>query len=119
MATTTAPGTSLDQMNLISPAIEQQILTVPEVAKVGRRIGRAERGEIADELRDQRHVLVYSAGGMIALGLSLEILQPYGLLIEPMETGLATVQEDLCQSRLVRRHGVSIGDCHQIAPRLP
>ncbi|MGV3531145.1 MAG: efflux RND transporter permease subunit, partial [Chthoniobacteraceae bacterium] len=45
VSTTAAPGTSLDQMNAISPAIEQQILLVPEVSKVGRRIGRAERGD--------------------------------------------------------------------------
>ncbi len=45
VATTSAPGTSLEQMNLVSPTIEQQILAVPEVAKVGRRIGRAERGD--------------------------------------------------------------------------
>jgi CzcA family heavy metal efflux pump len=45
VSTTAAPGTSLDQMNLISPAIERQILLVPEVSKVGRRIGRAERGD--------------------------------------------------------------------------
>ena len=32
-------------MNKISDVIEQQILTVPEVRKVGRRLGRAERGD--------------------------------------------------------------------------
>ena len=45
VAATTAPGTSLDEMNRISDVIEQQILTVPEVRKVGRRLGRAERGD--------------------------------------------------------------------------
>ncbi len=45
VASTAAPGTSLAQMNQISEAIEQQILQVPEVYKVGRRIGRAERGD--------------------------------------------------------------------------
>lgn len=45
IAATTAPGTSLDEMNKISDVIEQQILTVPEVRKVGRRLGRAERGD--------------------------------------------------------------------------
>jgi CzcA family heavy metal efflux pump len=45
VAATTAPGTSLDEMNKISDVIEQQILSVPEVRKVGRRLGRAERGD--------------------------------------------------------------------------
>ena len=45
IAATSAPGTSLEQMNQISDVIEEQILAVPEVAKVGRRLGRAERGD--------------------------------------------------------------------------
>lgn len=45
VATTAAPGTSLEEMNKISDVIEQQILSVPEVRKVGRRLGRAERGD--------------------------------------------------------------------------
>jgi len=45
VAVTSAPGTSLEQMNQISDVVEQQILSVPEVRKVGRRLGRAERGD--------------------------------------------------------------------------
>lgn len=45
VAVTSAPGTSLEEMNKISDMIEQQILAVPEVRKVGRRLGRAERGD--------------------------------------------------------------------------
>jgi CzcA family heavy metal efflux pump len=45
VAATTAPGTSLEEMNRISDVIEQQILSIPEVHKVGRRLGRAERGD--------------------------------------------------------------------------
>ncbi len=45
VAVTSAPGTSLEEMNKISDVIEQQILAVPEVVKVGRRLGRAERGD--------------------------------------------------------------------------
>jgi len=45
VAVTSAPGTSLEEMNKISDIIEQQILSVPEVRKVGRRLGRAERGD--------------------------------------------------------------------------
>lgn len=45
IACTSAPGTSLEEMNKISDIIEQQILSVPEVRKVGRRLGRAERGD--------------------------------------------------------------------------
>ena len=45
IAVTSAPGTSLTEMNHISDAIETQILTVPEVRQVGRRLGRAERGD--------------------------------------------------------------------------
>jgi CzcA family heavy metal efflux pump len=45
IAVTSAPGTSLGEMTRISEVIEAQILAVPEVRKVGRRIGRAERGD--------------------------------------------------------------------------
>ncbi len=45
IAATSAPGTSLEEMNKISDVIETQILAVPEVRKVGRRLGRAERGD--------------------------------------------------------------------------
>ncbi|WP_193214265.1 efflux RND transporter permease subunit [Luteolibacter marinus] len=45
VAATSAPGTSLEEMNRISDVIEQQILSIPEVRKVGRRLGRAERGD--------------------------------------------------------------------------
>jgi CzcA family heavy metal efflux pump len=45
VAATAAPGTSLEEMNRIADVLEQQILTVPEVRKVGRRLGRAERGD--------------------------------------------------------------------------
>lgn len=45
IAATSAPGTSLDEMNKISDVIETQILSVPEVHQVGRRLGRAERGD--------------------------------------------------------------------------
>ncbi|RBP38597.1 CzcA family heavy metal efflux pump [Roseimicrobium gellanilyticum] len=45
VAATAAPGTSLEEMNKISDVLEQQILSVPEVRKVGRRLGRAERGD--------------------------------------------------------------------------
>ncbi|HEY0967353.1 MAG TPA: efflux RND transporter permease subunit [Opitutaceae bacterium] len=45
IAVTSAPGTSLEEMNRIADAIETQILAVPEVRQVGRRLGRAERGD--------------------------------------------------------------------------
>ena len=45
IAVTSAPSTSLEEMNRISDVIEAQILAVPEVRKVGRRLGRAERGD--------------------------------------------------------------------------
>lgn len=45
IAATSAPGTSLEEMNQISDVIEAQILAVPEVRQVGRRLGRAERGD--------------------------------------------------------------------------
>ena len=45
VASTSAPGTSLEEMNRIADAIERQILSVPEVRQVGRRVGRAERGD--------------------------------------------------------------------------
>ena len=45
ISSTSAPGTSLEEMNKISDVIEQELLKVPEVRKVGRRLGRAERGD--------------------------------------------------------------------------
>lgn len=45
VAATSAPGTSLEEMNRIADVLERQILTVPEVNQVGRRLGRAERGD--------------------------------------------------------------------------
>ncbi len=45
IAVTSAPGTSLEEMNRIADGIEAQILAVPEVYRVGRRLGRAERGD--------------------------------------------------------------------------
>ena len=45
ISTTSAPGTSLEEMNRISDAVEQQLLSIPEVNLVGRRLGRAERGD--------------------------------------------------------------------------
>ena len=45
VAATSAPGTSLGEMNRIADVIEGQILSVPEVRRVGRRTGRAERGD--------------------------------------------------------------------------
>ena len=45
ISTTSAPGTSLDEMNQISDVIERELLSIPEVRKVGRRLGRAERGD--------------------------------------------------------------------------
>ncbi len=45
VSTTAAPGTSLEETNNIADVIEQQLLTIPEVRKVGRRLGRAERGD--------------------------------------------------------------------------
>jgi len=45
VSATAAPGTSLDEMNRISDVIEAELLSIPEVKKVGRRLGRAERGD--------------------------------------------------------------------------
>ncbi len=45
VAATAAPGTSLAEMSAISDMLERQILAVPEVRTVGRRLGRAERGD--------------------------------------------------------------------------
>ncbi len=45
IATTAAPGTSLPEMNRLADIVERQILAVPGVRQVGRRLGRAERGD--------------------------------------------------------------------------
>lgn len=45
VATTTAPGTSLNQTNEISAIAQDLLLQIPEVETVGYRLGRAERGD--------------------------------------------------------------------------
>jgi CzcA family heavy metal efflux pump len=45
VTSTAAPGTSLVEMRQICRALESELLQVNGVAKVGRRIGRAERGD--------------------------------------------------------------------------
>jgi CzcA family heavy metal efflux pump len=45
VAITAAPGTSLAEMNRLSDIAEAQILAVAGVRQVGRRLGRAERGD--------------------------------------------------------------------------
>ena len=45
VAMTAAPGTSLKQTNEISAAADKLFLSIPEVRRVGRRVGRAERGD--------------------------------------------------------------------------
>ncbi len=45
VAATAAPGTSLPEMNRIGDIIERELLSVDGVSKVGRRLGRAERGD--------------------------------------------------------------------------
>lgn len=66
--------------------------------------------EDADELREQRHVLVYSAGGMVALGLSLAMvalaapagpLSPMASLILALAFFAAAVILSLRQARYV------------------
>jgi len=42
---TTAPGTSLDETNRLADIVESLISEIPEVRQVGRRLGRAERGD--------------------------------------------------------------------------
>lgn len=45
VALTAAPGTSLRQTSELADAADRLLLSVPEVRKVGRRLGRAERGD--------------------------------------------------------------------------
>jgi len=42
---TTAPGSSLDESNRMADIVESLIMQIPEVKQVGRRLGRAERGD--------------------------------------------------------------------------
>lgn len=42
---TAAPGTSLRQTNELAAVADRLLLSIPEIRKVGRRVGRAERGD--------------------------------------------------------------------------
>ncbi|MEN3940144.1 efflux RND transporter permease subunit [Prosthecobacter sp. SYSU 5D2] len=42
---TAAPGSSLEETNRMADVVESLIMQVPEVRQVGRRLGRAERGD--------------------------------------------------------------------------
>ncbi len=45
ISSASAPGTSLNEMHKICETLETQLLQIEGIAKVGRRIGRAERGD--------------------------------------------------------------------------
>ena len=45
LAMTAAPGTSLKKTNELADIAEKQLLSVPEIKNIGRRVGRAERGD--------------------------------------------------------------------------
>lgn len=45
VSSTSAPGTSLTEMHLVCEGLESELLQIEGIAKVGRRIGRAERGD--------------------------------------------------------------------------
>lgn len=45
VAMTSSPGTSLTQSNELADVADRLLLSIPEVRKVGRRVGRAERGD--------------------------------------------------------------------------
>lgn len=45
VALTAAPGTSLQQTNEVAAVADRLLLEIPEVRSVGRRVGRAERGD--------------------------------------------------------------------------
>jgi len=45
VALTTAPGTSLKQTNEVSAVADRLLMEIPEIRSVGRRVGRAERGD--------------------------------------------------------------------------
>ncbi|NNE91240.1 MAG: efflux RND transporter permease subunit [Verrucomicrobiales bacterium] len=45
VAMTASPGTSLKQTNELADIADEILKTIPEIRKVGRRVGRAERGD--------------------------------------------------------------------------
>jgi len=63
VALTAAPGTSLAQMNEISAVADRLLLEIPEVRKVGRRIGRAERGDHVVPVSTVEFDIDFESGG--------------------------------------------------------
>lgn len=95
------PGISLGQSNRLGQAAEQLLLEVPEVVKVGRRTGRAELDEHAEDVnvseievqlrnedRTTEDVIQDIRTKLAGLPVSIEIGQPMSHRIDVMMTGV-------------------------------
>lgn len=68
ISTTSAPGTSLEEMNKICDVVEQLILSIPEVKQVGRRLGRAERGDHVVPISTAEFDVDFRSAGAVEAG---------------------------------------------------
>lgn len=80
VALTAAPGTSLAQMNEISEVADRLLLAIPEIRKIGRRIGRAERGDHVVPVSTVEFDIDFEPGG-----------RPRAKVLEDIRTQMRTI----------------------------
>jgi CzcA family heavy metal efflux pump len=123
MTTTTLPGVSLDESNLITNRVDAEMMKIPEVQYVSRRTGRAELNEhshggtnsseidvpyILDERSHEEFMLEVRERLDKIPGISINIGQPLGHRIDHMLSGTRA-------SIAIKLFGTDLGTMYRLA----